>query len=407
MTNTSLMLNMDPGVDSVVVISPYFWNFRDDMWQTTHHVAKTFAQTYPTVFVEPNVPWNPGSEQFRGHRISHSLVGPRTRSPRPNLVVFHRRGIPFGRLRAVREFDLSRNARALRQLLADLGVRRPLLWHSFPYWSEPLIEAVDHARFAYHCLDHSARDEELRLIRRADAVFCVSETLVQRHRAVNAHTYLLPNGVDLDLFSSTAASNAVRPRDLPAIGPLIGFAGSINYHLDLRLLVEVAERFPECSVILLGHVLSSETAPRGEQANALTRLRSLGNVHLLGFKPIEEVPAYVAAFNVCLIPFLDNPFNRERDPLKFYQYTAMGKPVVTTPLQLARRYPDLCYLASSPSEFVDAITRALTEQRRQDLVEARIAWARRHGWDSIVAEAVRLLASIPVAPLAGVARLGT
>src|SRR4029450_11253864 len=102
--------------DSAVVISPYFWNFRDDMWQTTHHVAQCLARRYPTIYVEPSVPWNVFSEHFRGFRVPIGLAGARLSSPRPGLEVFHRRSFPLGRLAVVRNHDLARNARELGRL---------------------------------------------------------------------------------------------------------------------------------------------------------------------------------------------------------------------------------------------------------------------------------------------------
>ena len=388
------------GFDSVMIVSPFFWNFRDDMWQTTHHIAVEFARLRPTVLVEPPVQWNPRSEQFRAHRLLHNLVGSRISSPRANLVVFHRRSLPLGRYQPIRDFDLARNTRSLRRFLAGLGFRRTLLWHSFPYWSEALVEAVDPTRFAYHCLDYSARGEEARLIHRADVVFCVSETLVEKHKALNPHVHLLPNGVDLDLYDRERAANLPRPADLPAAGRLIGFLGSINCHLDLELLVRVADAFPKDYLILVGKILTNETAPRAKQTDALRKLQTRGNVRFLGFKPTRQLPIYLQAFDVCLIPFLGNSFNQECDPLKFYEYTAMGKPVVTTQLPVGKRYQELCYVADNPEGFVGCVSRALTEPDAEELGRQRVNLARTHSWESLAARAWGLSKEVEARPLA-------
>src|SRR5436309_15176766 len=80
--------------DSVVIISPFYWNRSDDMWQTTHHVAREFSRICPTMFVQPFVQWNAFSEQFRAEQLWDSLVGGRGYSPMPNLTVFRRHGMP-------------------------------------------------------------------------------------------------------------------------------------------------------------------------------------------------------------------------------------------------------------------------------------------------------------------------
>lgn len=372
--------------DSVLMLSPFFWNFRDDMWQTTHNVARVFATLAPTVLVEPPVQWNPRSAEFRFYRLLHGLGGERTRVPEANLTVFHRRGLPMGRVEFVRVFDLARNARSLRNLLKRSGFQNTLLWHSFPYWSEPIIEPVDYKVFAYHCLDHSTREEEARLILRADALFCVSQTLVDKHRAVNPNTFLLPNGVDLTLFDRACAAASPRPADLPKKGRVIGFLGYVNYHVDIELLVKVARAFPNDTVVLVGRVPRAQTVPQDRQLKALKVLRTLPNVRILGFKPTSEVPLYIDAFDVCLIPFLRNQFNLECDPLKFYQYMAMGKPVVATPVEAAKRYHRVCYLAESHEEFIAQISRGLQEDNSEKQ-QARVAVAQAHSWQTLVTQA--------------------
>jgi glycosyltransferase involved in cell wall biosynthesis len=384
-----------PGkIDGAVVLSPFFWNFRDDMWQTTHHVARALAARVPTLLVEPPVQWNPQNAEFRLHRIANGLAGPRMRRASAGLDVFGRRGFPPGRVGALRRFQTFGNARALRRVLDEMGWRNVLLWHSFPYDSEPFVEAIDRSLFVYHCLDDSPREEERRLIDRADAVFCVSQTIVDKYKVRNPRTFLLPNGVDLELFSPGRAAAAPRPVDLPKSGQILGFLGYVNYHVDIELLVRVARAFPQDHVVLVGRVPSGHTAPEGPQRAALEMLGSLPNVRILGFKPTAELPAYLHAFDVCLIPFLRNRFNQQCDPLKFYQYLAMEKPVVSTPVTVARRYPDACRLAESDEEFIAAIAEALACGDGQREREARRAVAHAHSWPVLMDGALRIAEGI-------------
>ncbi|HVB99619.1 MAG TPA: glycosyltransferase [Candidatus Dormibacteraeota bacterium] len=380
------------GIERAVVLSPFFWNFRDDMWQTTHHIARAVARRVPTLFVEPPVQWNPRSEEFRWHRIYASSFGRRMETAGPGLDVFHRRGFPLGRLEAFRKFQGERNARALERLLPKNGAGGTMLWHSFPYWSEPLTEAVDHELFVYHCLDYSPREEERRLVGRADVVFCVSQALVEKYKAVNPQTFLLPNGVDLDLFDPERAARFPRPADLPERGPILGFIGYLNCHADLEVIAAVAKAYPQCKVVLMGRIAKGHAGPQGRQLEALDELKSLPNVSLPGFRPPHQLPAYLHAFDVCLIPLLRNRFNQERDPMKFYQYMAMGKPVVTTPVPVARRYPHACYAADTHDEFVAAIGEALARSGSVDEQQARRAIARRHSWPVLVDRAWQIIA---------------
>jgi glycosyltransferase involved in cell wall biosynthesis len=253
------------------------------------------------------------------------------------------------------------------------------------------MEAVNHTLFVYHCLDHSTREEEARLIRRADAVFCVSQALVEKHSVLNPQTFLLPNGTDLTIFDINRATQAPRPAELPTGTRLIGYAGSIDCHLDIELLVQIARAFPGDTVILLGKVWGHDRGPSGSQAEALRVLLALPNVRFLGFRRAEDLEPYLQAFDVCLVPLLREPFNRERDPAKFYQYIALAKPIVTTPVPVAERYRDICYVADSHDDFIAQTSRALCEGSSEILRQARLAVARAHSWESLVAQACKII----------------
>jgi glycosyltransferase involved in cell wall biosynthesis len=380
--------------DSVVIVSPYVWLFREGMWQTTHQLAIEFARLYPTVYVEPSAPWDPRADWFYVGGVLRNIVGKRTSRVNENLSVFHRRGLPFGRHSSISDRNLRRNVEVLRQYLRERGFEKPLLWHSFPYGGEPFVDVTGYRAFAYHCLDHSQQEEEARLIRRAEAVFCVSETLVKKHRQINPGTHLLPNGVDLRLFGEEKFRNLGRPPALPTGGRIIGFVGSLNYHLDLELLVKVAKAFPHDYVAIAGTILGNHTAPQGRQLVALEQLRGLPNVRMLGFVAAAQLPAHLQAFDVCLIPLIDNPFNMERDPLKFYQYMASGKPVVTTPVMVALENSSLCSVADSHDEFVSHVSDALAGKEPSEARQKRLEFARQHSWEAIAQHALTILCSV-------------
>ena len=243
----------------------------------------------------------------------------------------------------------------------------------------------------YHCLDHTKQDEESRVVRRADFVFCVSDQLVEKHRRLNPKTYLMSNGVDLGLFRADNPPHNERPADLPRGVPLIGFAGGMHSHLDYELLVRVARSFRKANLILIGYVSRGAAGPQRRQRQALKQLRSLDNVKMLGIKNVKELPAYYAAFDVCLIPLRQDEFSKQCDPSKFYQYAAMGKPVVTTSSSVARRHRDLCYVADQHEHFIDCISEALKESGVGDMRERRIRMATHYSWSAIVSRSLKQL----------------
>jgi len=245
----------------------------------------------------------------------------------------------------------------VRRVLASTGFERAdLLWltnvHAYPWlvrrggWRAVIYRAADdHAAFA--ASPRSLRAVEEEVVRRADGVFAVSHAVYERLRRVRSEeVYHLPNGVDLARFE------AVQPRP-PEYAhlhrPIAVYVGAIHYWFDVGLLTEVARRRADVSFVLIG------------QAHVpLTRLTDLPNVHFLGTRPPEEVPAYLQHADVGLIPFVRSPLTDSINPLKMYEYLACGLPVVSADLAEVRAMEAPVYLVLDGASFCAALDSALS-----------------------------------------------
>lgn len=369
--------------DSIVFLSPFGW---DGVWQTPHHLARHFAGRCPVLYVEPAMPWNPRQSDFRLKPLLAKGMRHSFRRVEPDLYVLRPWSYPLGRWRRIREANDRSHTRSVLTCCKELGLKSPLLWVFYYEGCLRHAKSLNFGACVYHCIDYFDSEEERELSRRADLVFSVNPPLARDHKAHNSHGYFLPNGVESSWFKEASST---RPPDLPPNGHLIGFVGLITRHHDLALLVQVARTFQEASLVLVGPVGEGPSGPQGEHALALQRLRSMPNVRFVGQRDPLELPPLVSGFDVCLIPLLQTPFNLYRDPLKFYQYLAMGKPVVTTPLPVAERYEGLCYVARTHEEFIHKICCALDESDKERRRQARIEIAGKHRWESIVAQAWR------------------
>ena len=68
-----------------------------------------------------------------------------------------------------------------------------------------------------------------------------------------------------------------------------------------------------------------------EGDRALERLRANPKVHFLGAKPHAEMPQWMAAFDVAVIPYAETPFNYFCSPMRLYDHLAIGQPIIATP----------------------------------------------------------------------------
>lgn len=216
----------------------------------------------------------------------------------------------------------------------SLLYNRSDLHSSFPEADRELIEHYEHE-----------------LLRSADHVLYASRALLE---AEQDHTgdraVFLDHGVDVDHFRPRdATEQPADVRDIPR--PRIGFFGGLDdYIIDFDLLERLAKEIPEASLVLIGDATCS-----------MRRFESLPNVHWLGFRPYEDIPAYGSSFDAALMPWLDNEWIRHSNPIKLKEYLALGLPVVTTQFPEARYYADHLRIASDESAFVSSVRDALAD----------------------------------------------
>jgi glycosyltransferase involved in cell wall biosynthesis len=194
--------------------------------------------------------------------------------------------------------------------------------------------------------DRSAIESlERELLRGADHVLYVSRSLLASERTLTDHrAHFLDHGVDIEHFRRRETVEL--PLDLVEIPePRVGFFGALDdYLVDFDLLERVAAELPDVSLVLIGDATCS-----------MERFDKYPNVHLLGFRPYERIPAYGSGFDVALMPWLDNDWIKHANPIKMKEYLALGLAVVSTDFPEVERYSDVIRIASGEADFIDQI----------------------------------------------------
>jgi teichuronic acid biosynthesis glycosyltransferase TuaH len=103
---------------------------------------------------------------------------------------------------------------------------------------------------------------------------------------------------------------------------------------------------------------------------------------VLGGQPPERVPALMRALDVGLIPYLDTAFNRNSNPVKFYEYLALGMPVVSTDIPTLRRFERVASVGPRDT-FVDRVRATLAAQP-DGLERERVEVARDHSFGALL-----------------------
>jgi len=288
------------------------------------------------------------------------------------------------------------------RMLMEQDIRAFIGW----YYTPMALNATRHLRplvTVYDCMDDLAAFAdgppamptlERELLARADLVFTGGYSLYEAKRALHPRVYPFPSGVDAAHFAQ-ARDGLPDPADQAAIPhPRLGFYGVLDERLDLDLIAGVADARPEWRQVIVGPV-----APHKFDAVLLPHRP---NIHYLGMKSYDELPAYLAGWDVATMPFARNNATRYISPTKTPEYLAAGKPVVSTSIRdVVRPYGEqgLARIADTPAEVVAAVETAMGEDTSRRLREAD-AFLVGLSWDRTWADMDRLIVAAMGAPAA-------
>jgi len=155
--------------------------------------------------------------------------------------------------------------------------------------------------------------------------------------------HCFPSSVDHAHFGQNGLADHADQAALPR--PRLGYYGVIDERLDLDLVAALADAHADWQIVMVGPVvkIAQETLPRR------------ANLHWMGQRRYDELPSFLAGWDVCLMPFALNASTRFISPTKTLEYLAAGKPVVSTAVRdVVLQYAKVVPIAADAAAFVAA-----------------------------------------------------
>ena len=350
--------------EDLICLSHLRWGF---VYQRPQHLLSRFAKQQRVFFVEEPVPTT-GVPRMEIHQCPESGV---------NICVPQ---MPEGLGKASQETILRL---LLNNLLADHKISDYLLW----YYTPMALSFSSHLKprlTVFDCMDELAafkgapqemKDREAELLAKADLVYTGGQSLYEAKLGRHTDLHVFPSSIEFAHFAQ-ARTHAGEPEDqIPIPHPRIGFCGVIDERMDIDLLQGIAKLRPDYQFVMIGPVVKIDPAS----------LPKLPNIHFLGGKTYKELPAYMAGWDVAMLPFAHNESTRFISPTKTPEYLAAGKPVVSTSItDVVRPYGilKLVRIADTAEEFVAAIEKALVEDKDDAHWKARVdSTLSKNSWD--------------------------
>jgi UDP-galactopyranose mutase len=366
---------------TIVAFSHLRWNF---VYQRPQHLLSRLAAQRPVFFVEePELEPSGPSRWERG-------------SPHPNVLVLRPR--TSVKVPGFHPEQLAALEPLIAELARELDGTTVVAWLYTPL-ALPLAEALGPTAIVYDCMDELSLflgappellSREAALLECADVMFTGGPSLFRAKQGRHPNVHCFPSSVDAGHFGvarpgeKSSVAEAEDQSGLPH--PRLGYFGVIDERLDLPLLDFLAQAHPEWQIVMVGPVVKIDpaTLPRRQ------------NIHYFGQRSYEDLPRYLAGWDVCLLPFARNDATRFISPTKTLEYMAAERPIVSTPItDVAEPYGDIVYLGDTPEEFLAACAAALasgTEERARRAARMRQVLAGT-SWDVTVSAMEKLLAA--------------
>ncbi|HEX4950752.1 MAG TPA: glycosyltransferase family 1 protein [Blastocatellia bacterium] len=321
----------------MVCLSHLRWDF---VYQRPQHLLSRFARERRVFFVEEPI-----------YDAQYAYLDITQRDCGVWVVVPH---LPTG----LHEAEATAWQQSLIQdeLLLAFNVTDYILWYYTPL-ALAFTRHLEPLAVVYDCMDElsafknappALKQYEAELFERADVVFTGGHSLYEAKALLHPNVHPFPSSIDAPHFRKARTNGLIQPADqshLPA--PRLGFCGVIDERLDRDLLAEMADMRPEWQFVMVGPVVKIDPSELPRRAN----------IHYLGGKSYDELPHYLAGWDIALLPFARNEATRYISPTKTPEYLAAGVPAISTAIRdVVRPWGEsgLVKIGDTAAEFVAA-----------------------------------------------------
>jgi glycosyltransferase involved in cell wall biosynthesis len=346
------------------------WGF---VFQRPNHLLSRFSKHQRVFFIEEPIFYD-GEDKLQIENYNENL-----------FVV-----TPYIKSGLTEEEVYKRQRKFINNLLTNMNIEKYFSWYYTPM-ALPFTDHLEPEVIVYDCMDELSAFKfappqltilEKDLLKKADVVFTGGQSIYEAKRDAHHNIYSIPSSIDKHHFG-LARKIKEDPADQKNIPhPRFGFFGVIDERFDIELIDAVAKAKPEWQFILLGPVVKIDPAT----------LPKYDNIHYLGGKKYEELPGYIAGWDIAMVAFAMNESTKFISPTKTPEYLAAGKPVISTPIRdVVRPYGDnkLVHIVNNADEFIKAAEKELGKKRKAPWLKKVDDFLLYNSWDRTWGQMVR------------------
>jgi glycosyltransferase involved in cell wall biosynthesis len=263
------------------------------------------------------------------------------------------------------------------------------------YWTD-----VYHAQIPFKLYRPLGKLIEKKILKRSNAVVVINDVLKDFVLAMGSDpnkTYVEKAGMDFSRFNSEISGNKVRKKFglqnndivLLFVGWLYNFSGLQEV---VKEIAKVKNDYKKIKFMVVG-----EGDAFNEILNLVKENKLEDHVILTGKQPFESVPNFIAASDICLLPSHNNEIMKDIVPIKFYEYMAMKKPVISTKLPgVMREFGEdngVLYVAKPEKVFYEAL-KLIKNDFIQIEGKKAFNFVEKNDWDDIACDFEKIMGDL-------------
>lgn len=351
---------------NMVVFCHLRWGF---VYQRPQHLISRLSKHYKILFVEEPIPFENDEEE---NEYLMEIVNNNLHILKPK----------------VHSIEGIKNV--LNPLLKNSSLEIGWLYSaSF----SPLLTEFKFDTVVYDCMDELSLfkgapkeliTQEKFLLSEAHVVFTGGKSLFESKNKAHKNAHCFPSSVDRKHFEQ-AKEEILIPEDIKNIRkPVIGYFGVIDERIDLELLQKTAQLQPDMAFVMIGPLakIGEEDLPREK------------NIYYLGMKSYRQLPNYLKAFDIAMMPFALNEATKFISPTKTLEYMAAGKPIVSTAIKDVQRDYSHCISIIDTAENFSQTLEELWKVHQPDVSKDYNDILEKTSWDATAGKMLNQINSL-------------
>lgn len=348
----------------------------DWVWQRPQQFLSRLSKEHSVLFVETHCSQTRASFTRTRIALNHPSV---------TILEIH---LPASRWHDGNFIDAERRRVLQHRLAGEFAgaYDDAILWFNDPMAVTAYAGELGERMIVYDCMDEltqfqgappALHQREHELTRRADLIFCGGRKMRDKRLPFNSNTHFYGTGVDCGHFGRVLTKELEVDSEIAALrGPVLGYFGVVDERIDYPLLAALADAHSDWSIAMVGPIAKVDHA-------ALPRRH---NLHWLGGRPYQQLPAMTKGFDVCLMPFALNAATEFINPTKALEYMAAGRPVVSTALDEVRtNFSSISRVARTHAEFIKMCRREV-DSPTKSRIRGGLKLAAENTWEAITAK---------------------